>query len=101
MKRHVYIRGEKVPVVRKRLRPGHYGSAYKRTKSDRRPCRRRIEIAKHLRGHAKLSTLVHEMLHQLHIGFAERTILRLESGIVQMVMENPEVFQNLNETTDQ
>lgn len=81
--------------MRRKLRRGYWGYAHKRSKSDKRPVRRRIEIQKSLKGHAKMRTLVHEMMHQLHIGLAERTILQLEDGIVQMVEENPEVFHDL------
>lgn len=35
------------------------------------------------------------MIHQLDIGLSERTVLRLEEGIVQMVEENPEIFHEL------
>ncbi len=99
MNRHVYVRGEKIPVKRRRLRPSADGRAFKRTKSDKRHVNRRIELERNLRGVAKLSTLIHEMLHQLHIGLAERTILKLESGIVQMVGENPELFHELAHRT--
>jgi hypothetical protein len=93
LKRHVVIRGKKVPVKTKRI--SALGYAYKRHKSDRRPVTRRIELHSNLRGAKKLSVLVHEMIHQLDIGLAERTVLRLESGIVEMIEDNPEVFHEL------
>lgn len=42
-----------------------------------------------------MSTLVHEMLHQMNFRFSERTILRLEEGLMELVEENPEVFRDL------
>lgn len=94
-KRHVIIKGKKVPVMVRRLVGGALGHAYKRGGGDRQQIGRRIELHKHLRGARRLSTLVHEMIHQLNIALAERTVLRLEEGIVQMVEENPEVFHEL------
>lgn len=84
-----------MPVKTKKLR-GAMGYAYKRGGGDRRQQNRRIELDRRLRGARKLSTLVHEMIHQLDIGLAERTVLRLESGIVEMIEENPEVFHELS-----
>jgi hypothetical protein len=87
--RRVRIRGVKVPVRRKDLsRRRHIGESFKAGK-------RRIEVADSLRGKRLLSTLVHEMLHQLDHRLSERTILRLEEGIVELVLENPEVFDRL------
>lgn len=89
MGRRVRIRGTKVPVRRKYM--GHLwyiGSSFKKRN-------RRIEVADSLRGKRLLSTLVHEMLHQLDHRLSERTILRLEEGIVELVLENPEVFDRL------
>jgi len=94
MKRHVYVRGQKIPVKSGRMETT-VGLAFKRTKSDRRPVRRRIVLRRNLKGAKRLSVLVHEMIHQLDIGLAERTVLRLEDGIVQMVEENPELFYEL------
>ena len=97
-RKHVLIRGEKVPVKMRALKKsGVVGLAYKPTKGDRRPVRRRIAIEKTMRRHARMRTLVHEMIHQLDMGLSERTVLRLENGIVQMVAENPEVFHELSD----
>jgi hypothetical protein len=63
--------------------------------------KRRIVLRKSLRGVKQLSTLVHEMLHQLDRGLSERTVLRLEVGIVEMVLENPDVFGKLAELTEE
>ena len=93
MTRSVRIRGEKIPVERKSLCAAD-GLAYKRTKSDKRPVRRRIVLRKNLRGVKQLSTLLHECLHQIHIGLSERTVLRLEEALVELVLENPELFCN-------
>jgi hypothetical protein len=42
-----------------------------------------------------LSTLIHEMLHQLDHRLSEKTVLRLEESILELVLENPEVFSRL------
>lgn len=87
MKRHVRIRGAKVPVERRKLK-AYDGLAYQSGP------RRRIVLNRRLRGVQQLSTLVREMIHQAHLGFSERTVLRLEESIVEMILENPEVFHN-------
>lgn len=94
MTRRVIVRGEKIPVRRRRM-VGADGYSYKRTKSDKRQVKRRIELRANMRGARRLVTLVHEMIHQLDIGLSERTVLRLEAGIVEMVRDNPEVFYEL------
>lgn len=100
-KRHVHVRGKKIVVRSRRLR-GCEGMAYKVTRREKengtanpRHEPRRIELRKGIRGVRKLSTLLHEMIHQLDIGLAERTVLRLEEGLVQMVEDNPELFHEL------
>ena len=92
-KRHVYVRGEKIPVERKKMERFD-GLAYKRPKRDRRPVRRRIVIARRLRGVKRLSTLVHEALHIIDMRLSEQTVLRIEEAMVELVIDNPEVFHN-------
>ena len=82
-----------MPVERRKL-TAYDGLAYKRTRSDKRSVRRRIVLRKNLRGVAQLSALLHECLHQIDHGLSERTVLRLEEAIVDLVLENPEVFHN-------
>jgi len=93
MKR-VHIKGKSVPVERKAMQRFD-GLAYKRSKNDKRPVRRRIVLAKRLRGVKKLSTLVHEMLHMVDHRLSEKTVLQLEDAITEMVIDNPEVFHGL------
>ena len=92
-KRHVYVRGEKIPVKSRRFYVLD-GRAYKPTKKHKH-LQRKIELRKGMRGTRKLSTLIHEMLHQMDHRLSERTVLLLEAGIVEMVQENPEVFHSL------
>ena len=93
MPRHVTIGGKKVPVSRKRWKSLH-GRAFKPTKSYP-GLKRRIEVHRNLRGIGLLSTLIHEMLHQLDHRLSEGTVLRLEESILEMILENPEVFSGL------
>ena len=93
-KRHVYVRGSKIPVYYRRFYVLE-GRAYKPTKKHKH-LERKIEIRKSARPLAKLSTLIHEMLHQLDHRLAESTVLQLEAGLVEMVEENPEVFSDLS-----
>ncbi len=86
MTRSVRVRGEKIPV-RKRRMSRYDGLAYQTG-------RKKIVLRKGLRGIKQLSTLVHEMLHHLDAGLSERTVLRLEEAIVGLVLENPELFHN-------
>jgi hypothetical protein len=94
MPRVVHIRGRAVPVIRKRLN-GYAGLSFKRAHDDRRPVYRRIVLHRSLRGLRKLSVLVHEMIHQSNLRFSERTVLTLEASIMEMILENPEVFDGI------
>lgn len=94
MKRHVYVRGEKVPVKQRQFFVLE-GRAYKPTKKHKH-LQRKIELRRNSKQVTKLATLVHEMIHQLDHRLSERTVLLLEDGIVQMVEENPEVFSRLS-----
>ncbi len=85
------MRGRKIPVKRRRLLPKVVGLAYPPQGQDPGE----IVLEKSLRGRRAMSTLVHEMLHQMNFRFAESTILRLEEGIMELVEENPEVFRDL------
>lgn len=89
MAKRVRIRGVSVPVKRSALsRKGYIGYSWKGKK-------RRIEVDRNLRGKALLSTMIHEMLHQLDHRLSERTVLELEEGIVELILENPEIFDRL------
>jgi hypothetical protein len=96
MPRFVHIRGRAVPVVRRRIN-GYAGLSFKRAQDDRRPVHRRIELHRGLRGLRQLSVLVHEMIHQMDLRFSERTVLALEAAIMELVLENPEVFDGIYE----
>jgi hypothetical protein len=85
-----------VPVRRKALN-GYAGLSFKRARGDRRPVVRRIELHESLRGVRKLAALIHEMLHQLDLRFSERTVLALEAALVELILENPEVFHDFYE----
>lgn len=93
MKRHVYVRGEKIPVKQRKFYVLD-GVAYKRTKSDKRRIERRIELRRGMKARRRLAALLHEMIHQADIGLSERTVLRLEEAFLEMVLENPEIFHN-------
>ena len=85
-KKYVLVRGRRLRVKRRKLARGTAGVVFKRT---------RIEIAPDLRGVWKLSTLVHEMIHELDFRLSERTVLKLEEGLVGLVHDNPELFHEL------
>lgn len=88
-RRRVRIRGRSVPVRRSSLSgKGYVGYSWKGKG-------RRIEVDRNLRGVKLLSTLIHEMLHQLDHRLSERTVLQLEEDLVELVLENPEVFGSL------
>ena len=99
MKRHVYVRGERIPVKQRRFFILE-GRAFKPTKKHKH-LKRKIELRRNAKTRTKLVTLVHEMIHMLDHRLSESTVLRLEDGIVQMVEENPEVFSRLWELLDQ
>jgi|SoiMethySBSTD1v2_1073268.scaffolds.fasta_scaffold25764_4 hypothetical protein len=94
MPRVVHIRGRAVPVLRRRLN-GYAGLSFKRAQDDRRPVFRHIQLHRSLRGVRQLSVLVHEMIHQIDLRFSERTVLALEAAIVELVLENPDVFDGV------
>ena len=93
MPRRVRIKGVSVPVRRRKLQDC-VGQAFKPTPAHP-SIRRRIELHTSLRGVKLLSTLIHEMLHQLDHRLSEGTVLRLEESILEMILENPEVFSGL------
>lgn len=94
MKRHVYVRGEKVPVKQRQFFVLE-GRAYKPTKKHKH-LQRKIELRRNSKQLMKLSTLVHEMIHLVDHRLSERTVLQLEAGIVEMIAENPETFSKLS-----
>lgn len=85
------MRGRKIPVRRRRLLPKLVGLAFPPQGQDPGS----IVLERSLRGRRALSTLVHEMLHQMNFRFSERTILQLEEGLMELIEENPEVFRDL------
>ena len=91
MPRRVRVKGRKIPVRRRRLLPKLIGLAYPPQGQDPGE----IVLEKSLRGRRALGTLVHEMLHHMNFRFSEKTILKLEEGLVELVEDNPEVFRDL------
>jgi len=85
----VMVRGRAIPVF---LNPhlekrGLAGETFRNPSS--------IEISPAEKPIVRLSTLLHEMLHQVDFGLAEKTILRLEERLLELVIANPKVFRKV------
>lgn len=89
MKR-VRVKRRAIPVRTRKLSAGTWGQASKHSDG-----KREITLRPGLSGIARLRTLVHEMLHHADFRLGEKTVLALEDEIVQMVIENPELFHEL------
>lgn len=83
------IKGEEIPVYYDPLLEKRNMMGY----AFRNP--HRIDLSPVEKPLLRLSTLLHEMLHHTHWGLSEKTVLALETRLLEMVLNNPAVFRKL------
>lgn len=89
-KRVVRVKGKMLTVVPRRMTK-LFGSTYwvpNGTKGT-------IQVDQSLRTHSLLSTIVHEMVHQMDWRLSESRVRHLEYSLMHLVLSNPELFAEL------
>lgn len=92
MSYRVSVRGKTLTVVRRRM-PRLFGITYPVSRGGKG----KITIDSSLSGLPAISTLIHEMLHQMDWRLSEARVQQLEYAIVHTVLSNPALFRALAE----